>query len=130
MRRTATEIIRNLEMRIARLERQASMRTADMNDYDDAFNEADRDSKIDAGKLRNGDMAVVAEASDMVSFLYSMGYRVSPRERERSLKLERGKLFILGSDHEHSRNKGHLFVVDENEVRKPPRKRSGYNFYR
>ena len=129
MRRSASELIRNLEMRVARLERQASMRTADIRDFDEAFKKADRDKRLktlDAVELQNGEQAVVANAEDMMEFLYSMGYHVS-KDRARLIMRESGKFFILESS--LHKVKGHLFVVNEGEIRKHPKRRIGYNFY-
>lgn len=134
MRRTASEILSDLEIRVARLEKQSSMRTAGLIDFDEAwgavprYKKKKRVEKLDAVELPSGEKAIVATKRDMANFLEYLGYYLS-QGRWDNMKRESGKLYILESDSNWNRERYHLFVVTEKEIRKDPKKRIGYNFY-
>ena len=131
MRRTASEVLRSLEMRVARLERQASMRTANKSDFDKAFSFAEQTSlgTLEAVVLPRIGRAIVANASDMETFLRKMGYKVTSNQRE-SMKREKGKLYILESSTRFSRERGHLFMMGEEQIWGRPGERRGYDIYK
>ena len=123
MRRSASEVIRNLEMRIARLEKSSSMRTAKSSDFEIAYRRAEKKRPFTTEVLPSGERAIVAPVKDMLTLLDSLGYRVTDGRYE-NMRRDRTLFYLvdLGIDN-------HLFVLEEKEAYRPGR-RIGYNFYK
>lgn len=129
MTRTASEIIRNLEMRIARLERQASMRTgASRSGFTFIKNKAKTNLRnyksLDVVSLQDGEEAIVAEVSDMIHFLNNKAYFKISNKAFPSV-MEGEKLYILAGNHTDEKN-NFIFVVEESEIKISPSKRIGW----
>ncbi len=125
MRRSASEILRNLEMRVARLEKQS----ADKNYFEMLWNEREKTKKhspsLSYGKGKGG-RYLSAIAGDMEIFLQRNGFDI-----DRFKGISRNEvLYIIEDNHTARRDEVFVFVVKERMIKYPSHKRTGWRIYR
>ena len=138
MRRSASEIIRNLEMRVARLEKRASMRTGSKNEtFYHLFKLAKSNQKdyrsLETGELETGGRAISADLQEMRHFLDAVVKAKNERGGDPGYDdfgKARGKLYIVEDQHTyHGNDLGLIAVVQEEELHLRPQYRKPFFFY-
>ena len=124
MRRTASEILRNLEMRVARLEKQSANKglfeilwkdRGEAKKYYPSF------SYEEDGRVK----ILSANAKDMEDFLKTNNFVIKKFERTSSDEM----LYIMSDNHESKRDEWYVFVVREDQISKRSGGRIGWRIY-
>ena len=129
------------KMRVARLERQASMRTAAAGS-DFAFlwklaeKKLDRYQSLDTIEVPTGEHAIVATVRDMVKFLKSEtrleiyeGMIIGSKRLRKEEPRPQDMLYIMEDDYDQKGKAKNIFIVTKREAMKPSGNREGWNFY-
>ena len=132
MRRSASQVIRNLEMRVARLEKRARSRYATFFQlFDLAKGKSKRLRTLETGVLEKGGRAIVADLYDMVDLLTSAkarakgGREITPNNFGKSDL----KYIIVEDEHKNLERNGVIKVIAEHELEYKPQHRTYYFFY-
>lgn len=130
---STSDILRNLESRIARLEKQAA--SSRYSTFRELFFLAKEKSKklktLETGVLEKGSKAIVADNYDMIEFLttFAKATTKSGREIASDVLRKNVKYLIVEDQHPTLGSDGVIKVIEEHELGRPKDRRNSISFY-